>query len=172
MSIITMTLSFFVAMFWLMFCNLNYQFKWMYFEGEEYFINYFEVFYEGTDRWIVALYYSFTSLSTIGLGDFNPRSDSERLVCSFILLFGVAVFAYIIGTLIEIMDTLNSLNKESGDDEALELNKFFSTWEMLFNNGKAIDEKLVKSIRDHFYYRWENDKNFIIQSKKDKAISD
>ena len=63
------------------------------------------------------------------------------------------------------MDTLNNLNKESGDDEAIELNKFFSTWEMLFNNGKAMDENLVKRIRDHFQYRWENDKNFIIQSK-------
>jgi len=89
-------------------------------------MNYFKEFNEGTDRWIVALYYSFTSLSTIGLGDFNPRSDLERLVCSFLLLFGVAVFSYIIGTLIEIIDTFNNFNKEPGDAEALELNKFLS----------------------------------------------
>tara|TARA_B110000285_G_scaffold232622_2_gene304092 strand:- start:279 stop:611 length:333 start_codon:yes stop_codon:yes gene_type:complete len=110
----------------------------------------------------VALYYSFTSLSTIGLGDFNPRSNLERLVCSFLLLFGVAIFSYIIGTLMEIIDKYNSFNTEPGDAEALELNRFISTWEHLFNHGKPICEKSVKEIRNHFSYRWENDKNFII----------
>ena len=74
----------------------------------------------------------------------------------------MAVFSYILGTLIEIIDTLNDLNKEPGDDEALHLNRFISTWEMLLNNGKNLDEKLVLNIREHFAYRWENDKNFII----------
>ena len=119
MVIITFTLTYFIAMFWLMFCHLNLEFRWMYFEDEEYFIDYFPHFNSGTDRWLVALYYSFTSLSTIGLGDFNPRSDSERLVCSFLLLFGVAVFSYIIGTLIEIIDTFNNFNTEPGDEEAV-----------------------------------------------------
>jgi len=155
-----------------MFCHLNHEFQWWYFEGEEYFLEYFNQFNQGTDRWIVALYYSFTSLSTIGLGDFNPRSDSERLVCSFLLLFGVAIFSYIIGTLMEIIDTVNSFNKEPGDSEALELNRFISVFENLFNHGREIDETLKNNIRAHFSYRWDNDKNFIIQSSNDKAIFD
>ena len=49
-------------------------------------------------------YFSFTSLSTVGLGDFNPRSDYERLIISLILMFGVAVFSYVMGNFIEIID--------------------------------------------------------------------
>jgi hypothetical protein len=76
----------------------------------EYFVQHFEQFRNGTEQWITALYFSFTSLSTVGFGDFSPRSDSERLLCSFLLLFGVAVFSYILGTFIEIIDTYNSFN--------------------------------------------------------------
>jgi len=52
---------------------------------------------------IIAVYYMFTSLSTVGFGDFNPRSDFERIFISFILVFGVAIFSYIISILIEML---------------------------------------------------------------------
>jgi hypothetical protein len=45
----------------------------------------------------IAMYYALTSLSTIGLGDFYPKTDEERLYISFMLLFGVAVFSFIMG---------------------------------------------------------------------------
>jgi len=51
------------------------------------------------------MYYAFTSLATVGFGDYAPRSDEERLVCSMILLFGVAIFSYIMGIFIEILKT-------------------------------------------------------------------
>jgi hypothetical protein len=54
---------------------------------------------------IIMMYFAFTSLSTVGFGDFNPRSNSERLFCAFILLFGVAIFSYIMGIFIEILGT-------------------------------------------------------------------
>ena len=43
------------------------------------------------------MYYSFTSLSTVGFGDFHPRSDFERLVCAAMLTFGVAIFSILMG---------------------------------------------------------------------------
>ena len=49
------------------------------------------------------IYYAFTSLSTVGFGDLAPRSDSERLFVAFMLLFGVAIFSYIMGVFIEIL---------------------------------------------------------------------
>lgn len=55
-------------------------------------------------RMLVVLYFAFTSLSTVGFGDFHPISSVERLVCSFILLFGVAIFSYIMGIFISILD--------------------------------------------------------------------
>ena len=46
--------------------------------------------------WIV-VYFMFTSLSTVGIGDFNPKSEIERIMMTFILLVGVTCFSYIMG---------------------------------------------------------------------------
>ena len=51
-------------------------------------------------RMLINTYFAFTTLSTIGLGDYYPVSDIERLVGSFVLLFGVALFSYMMGELL------------------------------------------------------------------------
>ena len=53
--------------------------------------------YDTIEKTILIVYFSFTSLSTVGFGDFNPRSDAERLICAFMLLLGVAIFSLIMG---------------------------------------------------------------------------
>ena len=53
---------------------------------------------------LIAAYFSFTSLSTVGLGDYHPRSDGERIIAAFMLLFGVAIFSYIMGHFIDILN--------------------------------------------------------------------
>jgi hypothetical protein len=42
-------------------------------------------------------YFFFTSLATVGFGDFAPKSDLERLLMAVVLLIGVAIFSYIMG---------------------------------------------------------------------------
>jgi hypothetical protein len=54
----------------------------------------------------------FTSLSTVGFGDLHPRGDFERLACAFILLFGVAIFSYIMGIFIEILEQFQNYNAD------------------------------------------------------------
>lgn len=61
---------------------------------------------------ILVTYYMFTSLSTVGFGDYHPRSNFERVYCAMILLFGVAIFSYIMGNFIEILDQFKSYNKD------------------------------------------------------------
>ena len=48
---------------------------------------------------MVVVYFMFTTLSTVGFGDFNPKSEIERLIMTFILLIGVACFSYILSQL-------------------------------------------------------------------------
>lgn len=43
----------------------------------------------------IVVYFMFTTLSTVGFGDFNPKSEIERAIMTFILLIGVATFSYI-----------------------------------------------------------------------------
>ena len=71
------------------------------------------------------MYFAYTTLSTVGFGDFNPRSDYERLICILVLLLGVAIFGLIMGNFLEIIDKFRTL--DSVIEDADELNKFFDT---------------------------------------------
>ena len=45
---------------------------------------------------IAMSYFMFTSLSTVGLGDFHPTNDQERAFGTILLLFGVLVTSSVI----------------------------------------------------------------------------
>ena len=49
------------------------------------------------------IYYTFTTLSTVGFGDYKPLADEERLFTVCIFLAGVSVFSYLMGIFIEIL---------------------------------------------------------------------
>jgi len=49
---------------------------------------------------VIVTYFVFTTLSTVGFGDFFPKSNFERIFWSIILLSGVSMFSYIMGNFI------------------------------------------------------------------------
>ena len=131
-------LSFYLGIGWIIFCDLNQKSVEKTENGEyqEFFLDYFEL----RDRpysyqAIVAAYYMFTSLSTVGFGDYNPRSDNERLVCLAILLFGVSIFSYVMSAFMEIVNQYSVSQKELEDYDNLIV--FFSMFTR-FNGGKPI----------------------------------
>lgn len=135
----------------------------------EYF--YVDYLYEVYPKWdadkrtaLISVYYAFTSLSTVGFGDFHPRSDFERLFIAFGLLFGVAIFSYIMGKFIGILDEFKRLNEEI--DEGDELTKFFQVFAR-FNGGKQINHSVIKKIEEFFEYKWAFDKNQAIDEKEE-----
>ena len=86
---------------------------------------------------IMMSYFMFTSLSTVGLGDYHPVTDEERLACICILLIGIVIASFIItkmmvvsarvgedsseteGRLDYFMRTLAKLNYDSPDCDTL-----------------------------------------------------
>jgi len=52
---------------------------------------------DDSENLIIVVYFAFTTLSTVGFGDYNPKSEPERILTTFILLIGVACFSYIMG---------------------------------------------------------------------------
>lgn len=63
---------------------------------EENFINVYEMNkYSPIKRAIAMCYFSFTTLSSVGLGDFVPISDGERTFVCFMIFIGVAVYSYV-----------------------------------------------------------------------------
>ena len=79
---------------------------------------------------MISTYFGFTTLSTIGLGDFYPVSDHERFVAAFLMLFGVLIQSFIMKKLANML--INAQKKDQEIESIEELNKFFNVLE-IFN---------------------------------------
>jgi hypothetical protein len=53
----------------------------------------------GPKRVLINTYFAFTTLATVGFGDYYPVSVVERAIFTMIFLFGVALFSFIMGEL-------------------------------------------------------------------------
>ena len=69
---------------------------------------------------VILIYFAFTSLSTVGFGDYFPVGDFERLFTSMILLLGVATFSYIMENFMQIFHSMEEFNRELEDSEGLD----------------------------------------------------
>ena len=121
----------------------------------------------GLRRVLVSLYFAFTTLSTVGLGDYYPVSDIERLVGAFLLLIGVAIFSYIMGELLTMLVKFQNLNIDFGQDEELE--RFFLLLRK-YNYGQSIDKELHNEIQKFLNFKWMNDRNNFLVDEHDQKI--
>lgn len=105
---------------------------------------------------IALMYFTFTSLSTVGFGDYHPKNNTERLCCAFILMIGVAVFSSIMGVFIEIVEKYKELDKPLDDGD--NLTRFFGVLEH-YNYGKPLSDELRSKLETFFNHKWSTDKN-------------
>ena len=110
------------------------------------------------------VYYSFTSLSTVGFGDMRPYNDAERVIVSGILFVGVIIFSLVMGKFTQILDTFKEIDAEMEDGEGL--SKFFGLIKH-YNKGRFLNRDLKVKIEDFMEYRWLNDKNQAMVEQKD-----
>lgn len=72
---------------------LNYEFK-----GEGFCIRNQDLY----QKTVLMVYYMSTTISTVGLGDYRPYSDFERLIIVPFFLFGLLIFSYMNNMMLEI----------------------------------------------------------------------
>ena len=121
------------------------------------------------EKAIIVIYFAFTTLSTVGFGDYFPYSEVERLVGAFLLLFGVAIFSLFMGVFIEIIDKYREVNADL--EEGDKLARFFGVIKH-FNGDIEIKLELKREIEDYFTYRWQNNRNQATTSISERAILD
>ena len=121
------------------------------------------------EKGLICVYFAFTTLSTVGFGDYYPHSTYEQLVGSFMLLFGVAIFSLFMGVFIEMIDKFKEVNAELDNGDGLA--KFFGVMRR-FNHNVDIRLDLKKKIEKYFEYRWSQDRNHSFSEESDQAIFD
>lgn len=113
------------------------------------------------------VYYSFTTLGTIGLGDYHPFADEERIFIAFLFVSGTSVFSYMMGIFIEIVKKFQQLNKDL--DNGDELSKFLLVIKR-FNGNQEISKDFRERIETHFNFKWQYDRNQAIDDPQEIAI--
>jgi len=101
-------------------------------------------------------YFAFTSLSTVGFGDYYPVGETEKIFGAFILMFGVAIFSMVMSNFSDILLKIKNINE--GLDDSDNLDKFINCIEDKFNNNLQMNKNLKKRIIKFFDYKWNMDK--------------
>tara|TARA_B110000285_G_scaffold232775_1_gene304716 strand:+ start:757 stop:1332 length:576 start_codon:yes stop_codon:yes gene_type:complete len=156
MVLMLFNISYFTGIVWMIYCDIT-SLHFVADTKEGHFIEEFDINSESQQmQMLMAMYYAFTSLSTVGFGDFYPISNAERILCTIILLFGVAIFSYIMGIFIDMLDNFKKVNADL--DEGDELSRFFGLLSK-FNNGKMFNEQFKLKVEEFFDHKWNFDKN-------------
>lgn len=101
---------------------------------------------------IAVVYFAFTTLSSCGYGDYRAESDLERILTSFIILFGVVIFSFIMGNFIEMLVEFKIVTAENEDNS--NLSKWFGLIAR-FNKGRPMPKDITLKIENYFEYYWQ-----------------
>jgi voltage-gated potassium channel len=102
---------------------------------------------EGFRRYMRALYWSVTTLSTIGYGDLTPTTDRQVVFTMVVMFLGVAIYGYVIGNVTSLLANIDLAKRH-----------YLETVERLgaFMRYRNIPPTLQRRLRDYYAYLWEN----------------
>lgn len=78
----------------------------------------------------------------------------EKCVSLIILLFGVTMFSFIIGQLLEIIMNINTYHMHGNHKD---LTKWISLLSK-YNNGNPLEKSMISEIENFFDYYWQNNR--------------
>lgn len=156
-------ICYFIAILFHSYCHISIEID----QNDGYhFFDYYDILSKDVFHQTFTLtYFSFTSMTTVGFGDYVPRSEYERIFIAFMLPFGVATFSIIMGIFINILNEFKQINSPDFDDDE-NLLRFISAFRR-YNNDKDLDERISQNIENFFSYKWSWDRNNCLKSKED-----
>ena len=114
------------------------------------------------------MYYSLTTLSTVGYGDSSPISIMEKILGSIIQIFGVTFFSILMNKFQDIVVSIKGQNEGYNEQK---LQQWFYLIRRIKNqpngSGLDIDLKLKRDIEQHFRYYWEQDRREVLLEKRE-----
>ncbi|MFC2094198.1 ion transporter [Bacteroidota bacterium] len=100
-------------------------------------------------KYIRSLYWTITTMTTVGYGDITPNINSEYLFTSAVMLMGASLYAIIIGNIAGLFSNLNS-----------EKIKFWNRYESIsdYLKNRKISFDVIEKVRDYYSYLWDRHK--------------
>ena len=96
------------------------------------------------DHYVSALYWAFSTMTTVGYGDIRATNDAERVFSIFAMLLGAIVFGYIVGSMASIEEQYAS--KESQVKEKIDNVKAYMA-------DRGVKKELQARIIKYYQYK-------------------
>ena len=58
--------------------------------------------------YLIGIYFTVTTITTVGYGDISASTTGERIMCIILMLIGVVSYSYAIGSLSSLLTSLDS----------------------------------------------------------------
>jgi hypothetical protein len=100
-------------------------------------------------QYLRSLYWTITTMTTVGYGDITPVLDVEYILAILVMLMGASIYAFMIGNIASLVSRLDS-------GKANLFNKIESMTQYL--RARKIPNETIKSVRNYYEYQWEKHK--------------
>jgi len=100
-----------------------------------------------SSNYISALYWTTTTLTTVGYGDIVPHTNFEMLYAVAVMIIGVGLYGYLIGNVVSVITKRDPAHE-----------KFISNLENLSSlvRYRNLPKNITIRIRQYFLYLWKN----------------
>lgn len=99
-----------------------------------------------TTQYLHSLYWSITTLTTVGYGDITPQNNVELIFTFTVMFLGVSLYAFIIGNVAAIISNLDA-SKNRFRDKLGQVQSYMGE--------RKIPRNLQKNVLDYYQYMWE-----------------
>ena len=101
----------------------------------------------GLPAYLRALYWTTTTLTTVGYGDVTPISPGQVVYAMLVMVLGAAMFGYVIGNVANLLANADSLRTQ----HLARLERA-----TLFLRDRGVPRGLRRRLRDYYDYLWES----------------
>lgn len=113
---------------------------------------------------LIFVYFMFSTLTSVGFGDYYPLSNLEKIFMVVFMLFGVNFFSQLRYHFCQIILSFQTENASEDESEMLAI---FIDCLKKFNENHPINNEFIVKLQQFFEFKWNNDKN--IQFFKDNG---
>ena len=166
--VVLTTLSFFLGIFWVILCELQNEYMTDFNGDSKNFLTDYGFDIDRDNLAVSVTYFCTTTLTTVGFGDFHPKSNFECIMCTILMIIGVRMFSSVYSKVDSAITKIRQIRSPLMDAHN-QLEQFFNVLQR-FNGNQPLQKEIRSDIETYFEFRWQNDKTQALQTRADQEL--